>query len=145
MITRIAVNNENRNAVLNYIKVNHPNYVLVENYEVIDRERAFLSNKAEDNLNGVSGPVIMIEMEGDLTLKIRKEDYQKKGNKIIPVYLTERDFIDMNTFYSEALCDMKNIMPAEKVYSFKNFEIRNGRVHTRENNVRSGEAVFIIR
>lgn len=144
MVTRISVSEVNRENVLNYIKINHPNYVLVDTYEMQDRDRVFLSNRAEE-LNGLNGPVVVIEMDGDVTLKIRKEDYQKKGNKIIPVYLTEQDFCDLNPCYKEMIAEIKNVMPAEKVYSFKNFEIRNGKVHQRENNIRSGETVFIVR
>lgn len=144
MIARITVTDENRDNVLNFIKINHPNYVLVDNYEVIDREKRYFSDKAFET-QGIEGPAVIVEMEGDLSIKIKKEDYAKKGNKLIPLYLSENDFVDVFPAYNEYLRELKGIQPCEKVVSFKNFEVRNGQVVKREPNLRSGETVFIVR
>lgn len=144
-IARIVVNDENRDQVMNYIKINFPNYVMVDNYEIVNGERRFLSDKALLN-NGLQGPTIAIEMEGDVTIKVKKEDYQKPGRKIVPVFLTEEDHVDTCQTCNEILREIRTInAPVDKVQSFQNFEIRNGRVHVREHSLNVGEQIFIIR
>lgn len=144
MIARVLVNDQNRESVLNFIKINHPNYVLIDNYEVIDRDNTHYSDRAALT-KGIQGPAVLIQMEGDVTIKIKKDDYVKKGDKLIPMFLTESDFVDVYPAYNEFLKEFKNIAPAEKVQSFKNFEIRNGQVITREHNIRGGETIFVVR
>lgn len=144
MISRIRVNDVNRNQVLNFIKINYPNYVLVEDYELIDRGQSYLSDAAEAK-GGLGNNVVVIEMEGDVTIKIKKDDYQKRGRKLVPTFITETDFCDMGFDYNQLLREIKTVSPIEKVQSFQNFEIRGNTVHVREQNLRSGETIFVLR
>ena len=146
-ISNIKITASNKKQILDYLAINHPNYKILN-----ETEYSFLRNGRRYNsdveMSSKSGKTIQLELEGEgLTLELPIELLRKPATSVIPVYITEEDCVNIEVVFNEAMKQKVNYgAEAEKVTSFQNFEIRNGKVIPRSNRrIMDAENIIIVK
>lgn len=144
-VTKIEITNQNEKAINDYLRINHPSYKLVkeDEYEFHGKNGRYNSDREPLSKRLQT---VRLELEGeDLVLELPLSTIARPTAAVIPVYLTQTDCIDLGSIIQ---VEKKPTFPreAEKVLSFHNFEVRDGKVVRRTNNRLVGtESIIIVK
>ena len=143
-VTKFKINENNQKSILNFLAINYPNYKILS-----ENQYDFLINgqRYNSDVDPVSkrGKTVRLELEGEgLTLELPIEYLNKPAVSVIPVYLNQTDSINIECIFESAKKEKTSYRQPEKVVSFQNFEIRDGRVIRRENSGLVGNENIII-
>lgn len=143
-ITRIKVTEGNEKQIVDYLALNHPTYRILKQDEY---QFEVNGSKFRNEMQMVPGKKVTVSLETqegiDLTFPL--ELLRKPCTSVIPVFMTEDGDMDLEFIFQDAKKEKQQFLGnSEKVHSFQNFEIRNGKVVLRTNNKFMNEGSLII-
>lgn len=145
-LSKIKITQDNQKSILNFLAINYPGYKILS-----EKEYDFYRNgqRYNSDIDPISknGKTVRLELEGEgLTLELPIEYLNKPRTSVIPVYLNESDSINIECIFDSAKKEKISYRQPEKVVSFENFEIRDGKVIRKHNHsLLNNENIIIIK
>ena len=146
-VTNINLGRNEQDAanVLNFLNINYPGFKFLKENQY-DTYRNNVRYEKDEPM--IEGKTVRIDlMDEGLSFCVPVETLRKPNVSVIPVFISEDTVVDLNCVFDQFKGNKANYGGvSQKVHSFENFEIRNGKVVRREGRqLLNGDNVIIIR
>ena len=130
--------------ILNFLHINYPVFKFLTEKEYNINHNGVRYEMDENLLDGITVR-LSIGDEG-LSIDVPIDVLKKPNVSVIPVYIAENTAVDLNCVFDKFKGQKVNYgANAEKVYSFQNWEMRDGKVVVRDRGMMNKDIIIIIK
>lgn len=133
---------ETRN-IMNFLHINYPGFKIL-NEKQYNVYKNGIRYEMDEPM--AEGKTVRLEIGSEgLAIDVPIEALKKPNISVIPVYIAENTAIDLGSVLEKFKGQKVDYAtPAQKVYSFENWEMRDGKVVVREKSMLNNDNIIII-